>query len=509
MSSKKKSKAQKSKTEAKQILTIKTVELDKNEFNFSETEPRTGSRPQPLRVYINTKTMEMMKLSAGDFLLLGNGQYKTLGYAWPTLVVSENCIQLSKITILNLQCSDSTTVKIDIFEEKPVDIPYLIVSSDVGRDIDSDFLIYLKEVLIDLEYCMNMQKFECFHQGKELIFTIHVAEPFKGKICRIRRYTQIRIQSKFIKTFKGFCCERIGGLDPQIKEIQEMVDLALNYPYKFTEYGLIPPKGLICHGPPGTGKTLIAKAIAAETNAHVIIINGPEIISKIYGETEQKLKLIFQEAIENQPCIIFLDEIDALCPNRDQSQSELEKRIVTCILTLMDGTNTISDNARIFIMAATNRINSIDTALRRPGRFDREFEIGIPNSAARYEILQKLCADLNHDLSEEDIQEYASRAHGYVGADLAAICREAGINAIERVQKIMKKDSLDDQISNNPLISIQKEDFEFGLSRVRPSVIRQILLEVPKVYWEDIGGQVSIKQRLKEAVEWPLRVRQI
>jgi AAA family ATPase len=290
-------------------------------------------------------------------------------------------------------------------------------------------------------------------------------------------------------------------LDSQLDQIREIVDLSLNQPEKFLRHGLSPPKGLLLNGPAGTGKTLIAKAVASETNAHVIIINGPEVISQFYGETERLLKDYFLEAIENQPSIIFIDEIDSLCPKRDSSNNELEKRVVTCLLTLMDGVDQNTHN-RLVVIGATNRIDSIDSALRRPGRFDREFEIGIPNSKQRFDILKKLCAGLNHCLSDEDIEQVASMAHGYVGADLAGVCREGGLYTLKRSRDLNVED---DVLSTDPEFLITKEDLIFGLSKVGPSVIREVVLDVPKVYWDDIGGQSDIKQRLKEAVEWPLK----
>lgn len=286
----------------------------------------------------------------------------------------------------------------------------------------------------------------------------------------------------------------IGGLSKQIEIVREMVETPLNNPEIFQKYGLKPPKGVLLFGPPGTGKTLIARAVAYETGAHSIIINGPEVVSKFYGETEQKLRDLFDEAIEKAPTVIFIDEIDALCPKRDEAPSELEKRVVTTLLTLMDGANT--ENNRVIVIGATNRPNSLDEALRRPGRFDREVEIGIPTSEARLSIMTTIMSKIPHQLTPQEMESLANKSHGYVGADIAAVCREAGLKCIKR-SAAMKSDIQD--------LAVNMQDMNEAMTEIRPSAMREIMLEVPKVYWSDVGGQEDIKQRLKESVEWPLQ----
>lgn len=246
---------------------------------------------------------------------------------------------------------------------------------------------------------------------------------------------------------------------------------------------------------------LFVKYVAQETKAHVIVINGPEIISRYYGETEQKLRDIFSVARERAPSIIFIDEIDSLCPKRDEAPTELEKRVVTTLLTLMDGVETLRANEtsttadRIVVLGATNRPNALDEALRRPGRFDREIEIGIPNSDARLSILTTLLRRIPNTLTPDDIYTIASKAHGYVGADLAAVCREAGLFCIRR--NAQSESSVD--------LKVTLQDMNDAMAGIRPSAMREIMLEVPKVYWSDIGGQAYIKDRLKESIEWPLK----
>lgn len=290
--------------------------------------------------------------------------------------------------------------------------------------------------------------------------------------------------------------QNIGGLSKQIETVRELVETPLKNPALFLKYGLKPPRGVLLFGPPGTGKTLIARAVAHETGAHAIIVNGPEVVSKFYGETEQKLRDLFDEAIERAPTVIFIDEIDALCPKRDEAPSELEKRVVTTLLTLMDGATT--ENNRVVVIGATNRPNALDEALRRPGRFDREVEIGIPTAEARLSIFTTIMNKIPHQLSDEELEVLAGKSHGYVGADIAAVCREAGLKCIKRCAASVTA------IGTNELV-VNFQDMNEAMAEIRPSAMREIMLEVPKVYWSDVGGQSDIKQRLKESVEWPLQ----
>ncbi|CAJ0749173.1 4730_t:CDS:10 [Entrophospora sp. SA101] len=295
----------------------------------------------------------------------------------------------------------------------------------------------------------------------------------------------------------------------EIKIIKEIIENAFNNYNLFKEFGLNPPKGILLYGPSGTGKTLIFNAVASETNSYKIFINGPEVISKYYGETESKLKSIFEKALENSPSIIFIDEIDALCPKRDQVNNESSKRVVAMMLTLMDGISNKGDdkNGKVIVIGSTNRPNSLDEALRRPGRFDKEIEIGIPNSHSRSLILQTLLKDIPSSLTIDEIESFSSKLHGYVGADLSAICREAGLKVIKnRVRNNIDGNDEDNNNKNDKDdIKITLKDLEDAMLKVRPSAMREIILEIPKVYWKDVGGQNEIKQKLKESIEWPLK----
>ncbi len=293
----------------------------------------------------------------------------------------------------------------------------------------------------------------------------------------------------------------IGGLGDAVKKIREMVELPLRHPELFKRLGVEAPKGVLLHGPPGTGKTMLAKAVAGETSSNFISIGGPEIVSKFYGESEGKLREIFKEAEENAPSIIFIDEIDSIAPKRDEVSGEEERRIVAQLLSLMDGLNS---RGKVVVIGATNRPNAIDEALRRPGRFDREIEIGIPDRDGRYEILQIHTRGMPLD-EDVDLNWLADKTHGYAGADISALTKEAAMAALRRVlpDVDLEAEEIPREVLNNILVT--KDDFKNALKDMQPSTMREVLIEKPNVKWEDIGALESAKQELKEAVEWPLK----
>ncbi len=294
--------------------------------------------------------------------------------------------------------------------------------------------------------------------------------------------------------------EDIGGLHEEVKKVREMIELPLKHPELFKRLGIEPPKGVLLYGPPGTGKTLLAKAVASESGAHFISIKGPEIMSKYYGESEQNIRKVFEEAQQNTPSIIFIDEVDSIAPKREDS-GEVERRVVSQLLTLMDG---LEARGEVIVIAATNRPDDIDPALRRPGRFDREIEIGVPNRDARKEILQIHTRNMPLDKSV-DLDWLANVTHGYVGADLEALCKEAAMAALRRV--LPEIDMTEEEIPMETLekLVVTREDFNTALLTVQPSALREVMIEIPNVKWEDIGGLDEAKQYLKEMVEWPLK----
>lgn len=315
--------------------------------------------------------------------------------------------------------------------------------------------------------------------------------------------TRIEISEKPAKEEKAgprVTYEDIGGLSAEIKKVREMIELPMKHPELFERLGVEAPKGVLLYGPPGTGKTLLAKALASETNAHFETLSGPEIMSKYYGESEEKLRQLFKTAEEQAPSIILIDEIDSIAPKREEVTGEVERRVVAQLLALMDG---MEARGKVVVIGATNRPDSLDPALRRPGRFDREIEIGVPNRQSRLEILQihTRGMPLSKDVNTEKL---ADVTHGFVGADLAALAREAGMRSLRRVlpELDLEVESIPAEILNK--IEVNNEDFLDALREMEPSAMREVMVESPNVKWEDIGGLSDVKQELIESVEWPL-----
>ena len=295
--------------------------------------------------------------------------------------------------------------------------------------------------------------------------------------------------------------EDIGGLKNEVQKVREMIELPLRHPEIFERIGIEAPKGVLLYGPPGTGKTLLAKAVANETNANFYSIGGPEIMSKFYGESEERLRETFKQAQENSPSIIFIDEIDSIAPKREEVSGDVEKRVVSQLLTLMDG---IEGRGKLVVIGATNRPNALDPALRRPGRFDREIEIGIPDEGGRFDILQIHTRGM--PLTEDvNLESTAKVTHGFVGADLEALSKEEPCDHFEEVlpEINMEQSKIPIEVLNK--IKITNEDFQNALKDVQPSAMREVQIQRPNVKWDDIGGLIEVKEELAEAIEWPLK----
>jgi transitional endoplasmic reticulum ATPase len=323
-------------------------------------------------------------------------------------------------------------------------------------------------------------------------------------VCLITEDTEVELReepiSGFEKTGGGITYEDIGGLENEIQRVREMVELPMKHPQIFKKLGIEPPQGVLLHGPPGTGKTLLAKAVANETSASFFSIAGPEIISKYYGESEQQLREIFEDASEEAPSIIFIDELDSIAPKREDVTGEVERRVVAQLLTMMDG---LESRGQVVVIAATNRVDSVDPALRRPGRFDREIEIGVPDETGREEILQihTRGMPLSDDVS---LDHLADETHGFVGADIESLTKEAAMKALRRYLPEIDLDEEDIPPSLIDRMIVKREDFGGALGEVEPSAMREVLVELPKVTWDDVGGLDEAKDNVKEAVEWPL-----
>ena len=324
--------------------------------------------------------------------------------------------------------------------------------------------------------------------------------------CYISENTEVILNPKAVEMsdekIPEITYEDIGGLDEGIKKIREMVEIPLKHPEIFERLGVESPKGILLHGPPGTGKTLLAKAVANESEAHFILLNGPEIMSKFYGESEKKIRDIFEDAEKTAPSIIFIDEIDAIAPKREEVMGEVERRVVSQLLTMMDG---LKSRGKVIVIGATNRVNALDPALRRPGRFDRELELNVPGTKGRLAILKIHTRGMPLG-KKVNLVELANLTHGFVGADLEALTKESAMNVLRKLLPKMNLDS-EEQIPKEVLeqLIVRQEDFMDALKIVRPSAMREVFVEAPNVDWESIGGLDNIKQELKEAVEWPMK----
>ncbi|MEM2226002.1 MAG: CDC48 family AAA ATPase [Candidatus Bathyarchaeia archaeon] len=342
--------------------------------------------------------------------------------------------------------------------------------------------------------------------GRKVDLVVTATQPAANALI-VTAETQITIseQPKAALAVPKITYEDIGGLKDAIQKVREMIELPLRHPELFERLGIEAPKGILLYGPPGTGKTLLAKAVASETNANFIHIGGPEIMSKYYGESEERLREIFKQAQENAPSIIFIDEIDSIAPKREEITGEVEKRVVSQLLALMDG---LEPRGKVVVIGATNRPNAIDPALRRPGRFDREIEIGVPDRQGRLEILQIHTRGM--PLAEDvDLGKLADITHGFVGADLEALCKEAAMRALRRVLPSLdlEAESIPAEVLNK--ITVTMGDFNEALKDVEPSAMREVLVEVPQVKWSDIGDLSEVKEELREAIEWPLKYKEL
>ncbi len=340
--------------------------------------------------------------------------------------------------------------------------------------------------------------------GRRIDFVVIEYHP-KAEAVRIHLDTKITISEKSHKEFEELerrkvTYEDIGGLEEEIQRIREMIELPIRHPELFKRIGIDPPKGVLLHGPPGTGKTLLARAVAGETDAHFITISGPEIMSKFYGQSEENLRKVFEEAKENSPSIIFIDELDSIAPKRGEVTGEVERRVVAQLLSLLDG---LEGRGEIIVIGATNRVNDIDPALRRPGRFDREIVIGVPDTDGRYEIL--LIHTRGMPLYKDvDLRLIAEKTHGFVGADVESLAKESAMLAI---REILPKINLDKPIPPEILMDLQikMNHFETALTGIEPSALREVLITQPTETWDDIGGLEDAKLQLREVIEWPLK----
>ncbi len=467
-------------------------------LKVSETNPKLVGRGLAL---VDPKVMEELDLSTGDVIEVA-GEKKGYVILWssPPNDYGKKLIRIDGYTRNEIGVGIDDTITIRKVIVKRAEQVKLAPTEELN-------IVGLEEYLPELLNGRVVAKGEVVPlnvMGRRIGFTVTSVSPADATVSLIDGNTEFVIGTVPKQAAKGVprvTYEDIGGLKNEVQKVREMIELPLRHPEIFDRIGIEAPKGVLLHGPPGTGKTLLAKAVANETNANFYSISGPEIMSKFYGESEGNLREIFKEAQENAPSIIFIDEIDSIAPKREEVSGDVEKRIVSQLLTLMDG---ISSRGKIVVIGATNRPNAIDPALRRPGRFDREIEIGIPDEKGRLDVLLIHTRDM--PLTEDvDLASIARVTHGFVGADLQALSKEAAMRSLRRIlpEIDLHQPKIPADILNK--IKVTKLDFDEALKDVQPSALREVLVQRPNVRWEDIGGLQAIKDELAEAIEWPLK----
>jgi transitional endoplasmic reticulum ATPase len=453
-------------------------------------------------VTIDTRTKQLLDATSGDIVEI-QGTKRTAAIVWPARAEDEgkSIIRMDNFIRHNAGVGLGDTVQVRKAHYKEAKEVTLAPTQEV-RIIASGYSRILKKSFLGRPLTKGDNVWISVF-GSGFIYKVVSTKP--SGIVKVTDFTKFILKEKPVKegaeAVGAVAYEDIGGLKEQIMKVREMVELPMRHPEIFRRLGIIPPKGILLYGPPGTGKTLMAKAVANETNAHFISINAPEIMSKFVGEAEQRIRDIFKEAEENAPSIIFIDEIDAIAPKRDEVIGEVERRVVAQLLALMDG---LEARGNVIVIAATNRVNSLDEALRRPGRFDREIEFGVPDRKGRLEILQIHTRGM--PLAKDvDLKQLASITHGFVGADLEALCKEAAMKALRRYlpEIDLEQDMIPPEVLEK--LEVTKKDFQEALKEVQPSALREVSVEVPKVRWNDIGGLEQAKRELRHVVEWPLK----
>ena len=452
------------------------------------------------RAIIDPKIIEDQKWNTGQILELSYNK-KTHVKLWPGAPeeYGSGIIKIDGMARQNIGAGIGDKISLKIVEVVNAEQIVLSPTEKITAEGLQDYMIhnYLNHVFTTGDsISLNTQ------MGGKIQFIVTSTKPSKPVLVIENTVFKLGTMTKAIdSSVPRITYDELGGLKNEVQKIREMVELPMRHPELFEKIGIESPKGVLLYGPPGTGKTLLAKAVAGETNSHFTSLSGPEIMAKHYGESEERLREIFKQAEENAPSIIFIDEIDSIAPKREEVSGELERRIVSQLLTLMDG---MKSRGKIIVIAATNRPDSIDPALRRPGRFDREIEIGIPDDEGRLQILNIHTRGMPLD-TDVNIKQIAKTTHGFVGADLEVLCKEAAMRSLRRILPEINLE--EEKVSKEVLqkIKITKNDFTDALKEVRPSALREVLVQIPDVSWDDVGGLDELKEELQEAIEWPLK----
>ena len=450
---------------------------------------------------IDQRTMQKLGISAGDVIEIVNKR-TTSAIAWPAYSEDQNrdIIRIDGFTRKNSGVAINEYVAVRPAKVKTA-LSLTLAPVDMRLNVDEDFTNFVKNRLME-RTLVEGDTTLVMMLGHAIPFTVSKTRPHG--IIKVTTETRLTILNEPAPEGKGLprtTYEDIGGLHEEIQRVREMVELPLRHPELFQRLGIEPPKGVLLHGPPGCGKTLLARAVANESEANFYSINGPEIMSKFYGESEARLREIFQQAQQNAPSIIFVDELDAIAPKREEVTGEVERRVVAQLLALMDG---LSGRGNVIVIGATNRPGALDPALRRPGRFDREIEISVPDKQGRHEVLQIHTRGM--PLSEDvDLNKLSGMTHGYTGADLSALSRETAMKALRRYlpQINLEEERIPPAVLEK--MEVTMDDFVGAYKEVTPTAMREVYIEVSTVHWEDAGGLDDVKQHLKEAVEWPLK----
>ena len=452
------------------------------------------------RAIIDPKIIEDQNWNIGQTLELTHNK-KTYVKLWPATPqeYGAGLIKIDGTTRQNIGAGIDDKISIKSVEVVKAEQITLSPTEKITTDGLQEYMIdnYLNHVFSNGDsISLNTQ------MGSRVQFVVTNTKPSKPVIVTEKTFFKLGSLTKSVDvSVPRITYDELGGLKTEVQKIREMVELPMRHPELFDKIGVEAPKGVLLYGPPGTGKTLLAKAVAGETNAHFISISGPEIMGKHYGESEERIREIFTQAEENSPSIIFIDEIDSIAPKRDEVSGELEKRIVSQLLTLMDG---MKSRGKVIVIAATNRPDSIDPALRRPGRFDREIEIGIPDDEGRFDILSIHTRGMPID-EKVNLKQISKTTHGFVGADLEVLSKEAAMRSLRR---ILPEIDLDEDIISSEIlqkIQITSDDFREALKEVKPSALREVQVQIPDVNWDDVGGLDELKDELREAIEWPIK----
>jgi transitional endoplasmic reticulum ATPase len=453
------------------------------------------------KVRVDNESMRKLSVTAGDFVEI-RGKKTTTAVVWPAYTEDQGQDIIRMDGLLRRNAGVALNEYVNVRKGEVKEAQSIIFSpTDVRLNIDEEFVSFVKRRFMDMPFVEgDTAMLSIFGSAVPLVVTR--TKP-KGAV-RITEESMVQVLSEPAPERKGIpivTYEDIGDLHAQIQRIREMVELPLRHPELFQKLGIDPPRGIFLYGPPGCGKTLLAKAVANESDANFYVISGPEIMSKFYGESEARLREIFQKAQETAPSIIFIDEMDAIAPKREEVTGEVERRVVAQLLSLMDG---MSSRENIIVIGATNRPNAIDPALRRPGRFDREIEIGVPDKQGRTEMLQIHTRNMPI-AGDVDFKKLSDITHGYTGADIAALCREAAMKCLRRYlpELNLEEERIPPAILDK--MEVKMEDFMQGYRDITPTAMREVYIEVPTVHWQDVGGLDQVKAELVEAVEWPIK----